>query len=261
MRVGLIIEYDGAEFYGSQLQKAQYRTVQAELEASLHALYGAPIRIHFAGRTDRFVNATGQVAAYAPPKFIEPLAIFGALNDRLPPDLKVCHAQYVPADFDPRHDATSRTYVYRLLNAATPPVIRRNHIAHYRHALNMQSMEDASRIFVGEHDFVAFAGPATPENASTVRKIHAITLTRDGDLVTFTLTANAFLHQQVRRMVAALLAIGTGRMEQDALVELVHNGQKGGFSTMADAHGLTLECVTYPNVGNKLPKTTLPNAK
>ena len=261
MRVGLIIEYDGAEFYGSQLQKAQYRTVQAELEASLHALYGEPIRVHFAGRTDRFVNATGQVAAYTPTKFIEPLAIFGALNDRLPPDLKVRHAQYVPDDFDPRHDATSRTYIYRLLNTPAPPVIKRNHIAHYRHALNMASMEDASRIFVGEHDFVAFAGPATPADASTVRQMHEITLARDGDLVTFTLTANAFLHQQVRRMVAALLAIGTGRLQKDALTELVRNGQKGGFSTMADAHGLTLESVTYPNTGDKLPKITLPNAE
>ena len=63
MRFGLVVEYDGTEFHGSQLQ-SNSRTVQGELEHALQQIFSKQIRVHFASRTDSGVHARGQVGRF-----------------------------------------------------------------------------------------------------------------------------------------------------------------------------------------------------
>jgi len=259
MRIGLIIEYDGTRFHGSQLQTAGQRTVQGELETALADLYGKATRAHFASRTDSGVHAVGQAVAFDVAKHIETDAIMNALNDRLPRDVKVQLAQAVPDDFDPRRAAIGRVYAYNLLNAPAPPVVKRNYIAHQRQPLNIALMQTAAQALVGEHDFVSFAGPATPPDASTTRRVQEATVTADARLITITITANAFLHQQVRRIVGALIAVGAERLAPSEFETLITNGHKAGWTKMAPANGLILQRVIYKD-GQKLPPKSAPNA-
>src|SRR5215204_1305043 len=89
----LTLAYDGTNFAGSQVQPNQ-RTVQGELERILGGMAEGPIRAVFAGRTDRGVHATGQVAAVALPSWgTAALELQRALNARLPVDLSTIDAE------------------------------------------------------------------------------------------------------------------------------------------------------------------------
>src|SRR5947207_5963703 len=109
----LILHYDGSAFAGWQRQKAD-RTVQAELEAALERLTGSRLPVTGAGRTDAGVHAVGQAAAAAVPGKWQPEALVRALNAVLPPDVWVAAACRMQSGFNPRRDATERTYCYRL---------------------------------------------------------------------------------------------------------------------------------------------------
>jgi tRNA pseudouridine(38-40) synthase len=63
MRIGLGLEYDGAEFNGWQSQRGA-RTVQDTLETALSKVADYPIKVICGGRTDAGVHAVGQVVHF-----------------------------------------------------------------------------------------------------------------------------------------------------------------------------------------------------
>jgi tRNA pseudouridine38-40 synthase len=255
MRVGLVIEYEGTALHGSQLQ-ANARTVQGELEAALHAIFGEMKRVHLASRTDAGVHAMGQVAAFDADERLDPETIRKALNHYLPEDIRTRCAQRAPDAFDPRRQATYREYVYTMNDAPSAPAVFRRTEVHVRHRLDEAAMDDASRALVGSHDFAAFAGPATPDSASTVRRVESAVVRRKGDRLIFTLRGNAFLHQQVRRTAAALVAVGRGAMDRDGFESLVATGDRGAASKVLAPHGLCLNKIGYDDEGScGLPQT------
>jgi len=245
---GLVIEYDGTGFSGSQLQ-ARARTVQGELETALEKLFACHIRVKLASRTDSGVHATGQVAAFVAPKRLDEDTVRRALNFHLPEDLRVRCAQAVPHGFDPRRRARSREYVYTLNDAASPPAINRRTECHIRGRLDEGAMDAAARILTGTRNFAAFAGPATLKGAPTVRKVYSSNVRREGDRVLFTVRANAFLHQQMRRMGAALIDVGLGRMDISQFTSLVTDGARGQAKKVAKPQGLCLTNVEYGGNG------------
>ena len=106
-RFAATVSYDGAAFAGSQRQP-RARTVQGELEASAERLFGAPVRVDLAGRTDAGVHAVGQVAAFTAETALAPETVERALNARLDDDVAVRDVRAVPAAFDPRRWARRR---------------------------------------------------------------------------------------------------------------------------------------------------------
>ena len=248
MRFGLIIEYDGAGFHGSQLQ-ANLRTVQGVLEMALSSAFEAPVRPRLASRTDTGVHALGQVAAFDAETGMDGDTIRKALNYFLPEDVRVRCSQRVADKFDPRRDASWREYAYTLNDAQAQPAIHRGTEVHVRERLDEAAMAEAARELVGAHDFKAFAGPATPNDAPTVRRVDAAQVARDGERVRFSIRANAFLHQQIRRTAAALVSVGTGRMTPEAFGELLRSGSKGAAKRPLAPHGLCLERISYEGEG------------
>jgi tRNA pseudouridine38-40 synthase len=248
MRFGLIIEYDGAGFHGSQLQ-ANLRTVQGVLEDALLSVFEAPVRPRLASRTDTGVHALGQVAAFDADTGMDGETIRKALNYFLPDDVRIRCSQRVADQFDPRRDASWREYAYTLNDAEVRPAIHRGTEVHVRGRLDEAAMAEAAKTLVGTHDFKAFAGPATPLDAPTVRRVVDTQVTRQGDRVRFSIRANAFLHQQIRRTAAALTAVGTGRMTPSEFGELVHSGSKGEANRPLAPHGLCLERILYEGEG------------
>jgi tRNA pseudouridine38-40 synthase len=245
---GLIVEYDGTDFHGSQLQ-ANARTVQGELERALAAIMGRRTRVRLASRTDAGVHATAQVAVFEAQTRLGADSLRKALNHHLPEDIRVRCAQTAQWRFDPRRRARSREYVYTLNDSVTAPAVFRRTESHVRQRLDEQAMQAAAREFVGAHDFAAFAGPGVAEAASTVRRIDAAAVCREGDRVLFTVRGNAFLHQQVRRMTSALVEAGTGKTGPGAVSALLAGGKRRNAGRIVAPHGLCLISIQYDGAG------------
>ena len=244
MRIGLIVEYEGTGFHGSQLQ-ANVRTVQGELEDAAKELFGAHRRVALASRTDSGVHAKGQVAALDADTVLTACDIRNALNFHLPEDVKVRHVAPVAADFDPRRHARNRTYEYKLTDAASPPVIGRRTSVHVRSRLDHVAMDAACRHLTGQKDFAAFAGPATRRDASTVRNVESAVVERKGDTVKFRITASSFLNQQIRRTTGVLAEVGRGKAEPRLMQDLLNDSVRGAATRVMPARGLCLMSISY----------------
>jgi len=251
MRIGLVVEYDGTEFHGSQLQ-SNARTVQGEIEKALLKIFQKNIRIYLASRTDSGVHARGQVGRFDQQTDMSPDQIRKALNYHMTKDVRIMCAQRVqggPQGFDPRSDASSRTYVYTLNDAQSEPALGRYFVTHVRTNLDAVIMNDASQAFVGSHDFAAFAGPSTLDNAPTRRVVEHASVIRYGDNVEITITANAYLHQQMRRIVGVLYDVGRGNSSINIVDELLSSEQRGAASNVMPPEGLCLTKITYNGSG------------
>ena len=244
MRIGLIVEYEGTAFHGSQLQ-ANVRTVQGELEDAAKELFGTPGRVRLASRTDAGVHAIGQVAALDAETVLTASDIRNALNYHLPEDVKVRQVGPVEPEFDPRRHARNRTYDYKLTDAASPPAIDRRTSVHVRSRLDHVAMDAACRYMAGEKDFAAFAGPATSHDASTVRNVDSAVVERNGDTVKFRITANSFLNQQVRRIAGVLAEVGRGKAGPDLVRDLLDDSARGAATRVMPARGLCLMSISY----------------
>ncbi|MDA1257547.1 MAG: tRNA pseudouridine(38-40) synthase TruA [Chloroflexi bacterium] len=254
MRIGLVIEYDGTDLHGSQLQ-VRDRTVQGEIEGVLPTVFGKPLRLSMASRTDAGVHGTGQVGAFNAETDLEDTEIRDALNHYLPDDVAIVCAGRVGDNFNPRRDAVSREYRYTFKDRPSRSPFNRYRTAHVRHRLDERVMDEAATHFNGEHDFAAFAGPATPSDAITVRRVEHTAVSRDGDEVSFDIRGNAFLHQQVRRMVGALVRVGRKKMDYEQFQALIDRAERGCAKDLAPARGLCLTKVNYPGAdGTGLPR-------
>ena len=210
-----------------------------------------------ASRTDAGVHGTGQVGAFNVETDLNDQKIRDAINHYLPEDVASVCASRVADDFDPRRDATSREYRYTINDRRSRSPFSRHRAAHVRQRLDQSAMNEAATRLVGEHDFAAFAGPATPPDAITVRRVEESGVERNGDEVEFTIRGNAFVHQQVRRVVGALVRVGRSQMEPDQFQELIHRAERGLATDLAPARGLCLTKVNYLGAdGTGLPRTT-----
>ncbi|NQW21380.1 MAG: tRNA pseudouridine(38-40) synthase TruA [Chloroflexi bacterium] len=251
MRFGLIVEYEGTEFYGSQLQ-AEARTVQGEIENALLNIFNKNIRVYLASRTDSGVHARGQVGRFDEETNMSPDQIRKALNHYMAKDVRIRCAQAVkdgPDGFDPRSDASSRTYVYRFNDARSAPVLGRHYVTHVRAKLDAEVMNVASQSLVGLHDFTAFAGPSTPSGAPTLRNVESASTTRKGDNIEFEITANAYMHQQIRRIAGVLYDVGRGNATTEIVGRLLASKSRGAASHVMPAEGLCLEEISYNGSG------------
>jgi len=213
MQVKLKLEYDGTNYSGWQLQEGQ-DSIQGRLEAALSRIFGAPVRVRAAGRTDAGVHARGQVAAAHLPRQFDARELARALNAMLPDDIAVLEAAEVDEQFDPRRDARLRIYEYRVLNRALRSVFARNSAWLAREPLDVDAMNAAAAEFVGEHDFAAFRSLGSEEK-TTVRHIAVSQWHRereqDTQCLVYRVEASAFLRHMVRTMVAAMVEVGRGK--------------------------------------------------
>jgi tRNA pseudouridine38-40 synthase len=234
------VEYDGTDFAGFQVQPGG-RTVQGELEAALARITGeSRVRVAAAGRTDAGVHAQGQVIAFTDPKGRPANELARALNALLPGDVSVRDMRRVPAGFNPRRAARYREYRYTVWNGPRSP-LRERFALGVRDPLDTAAMERVGSVLVGRHDFSAF-GVA---HRQPVRTVHSVRVRRQGSLVTIDVAADAFLRQMVRRIVAALLGAGHGKIDEEAMAAALASSQPAFHGATAPAKGLCLRRVVY----------------
>lgn len=243
----LLLQYDGGAFAGWQRQKSD-RTVQAELEAALERLTGAATTVLGAGRTDAGVHAMGQAAAAAVPDKWLPDELVRALNALLPSDVWVSSAQRMRPGFNPRRDASERTYCYRIgLDPGARSPFRRRYEWAVTPPLDTGRLAEATALLPGEHGFQALSAAGQEKPHYRCRVLEACWQQReDGAGLEFWITADRFLHHMVRFLVGLLVEIGRGRREATDLAALLDHDDNQSAAPPAPAHGLFLVNVRYP---------------
>ncbi|MBW0114030.1 tRNA pseudouridine(38-40) synthase TruA [Pseudonocardia abyssalis] len=239
------LSYDGTDFSGWAMQPG-LRTVCGVLVDALSTVLREPVAVTVAGRTDAGVHATGQVAHADLPADPDTAWLVRRLARLLPPDVRVRAVTPVPPAFDARFGALRRHYRYRIATAAhgADPLRARDTVS-WPHPVDVDAVNAASALLLGEHDFAAFC--KRRDGATTVRALQELHWTPDADgVVTAAVAADAFCHSMVRSLVGALLDVGRGRRSVDWPAALLLRGERASEVPVAPAHGLTLVAVDYP---------------
>jgi tRNA pseudouridine38-40 synthase len=249
MNYKLLIQYDGTDFHGWQIQEGQ-RTVQGELTRVLSLLEGANVQVFGSGRTDAGVHAEGQVASVKLSKFFEPEKLRAAVNGNLRRDVRVLKVEKATDDFHARFSATGKTYAYRVVNAPVLSPFWARYAVLESRPLNLTEMQKAAQAFLGVHDWTAFSA-ASAEAENRVREITELTIeTRwnsraSAAFFDITVSAEGFLRYMVRSIVGTLLEVGREEKSVETVQEAILTGNRFLAGATAPAHGLTLLRVSY----------------
>jgi tRNA pseudouridine38-40 synthase len=244
MRIAAIIEYDGSRFSGWQRQDRQ-QTVQGCVEQALSRVADHPVRITVAGRTDAGVHALGQVIHFESDAQRSSHAWVRGANSHLPVAVALLWSGEVDAAFHARFAATGRHYRYLILNRVVRPTYLAGRVTHEYRPLDIARMQAGARHLLGTHDFTSFRSIQC-EAQSPVRELRALEVSREGEIVSIHVYANAFLHHMVRNLAGVLMAIGAGEREPAWAGDVLaaRDRTQGGVTAAPD--GLYLTCVEYP---------------
>ena len=240
MRLLAIVEYDGSNFEGFQIQKRR-RTVQGELEKALYHITRERVRVIGAGRTDTGVHATGLGVHFDTAWSKSAEVLQRALNAVLPTDIAIRQLVLVPPDFSSRFSAKSRVYRYAIINQAIRAPLAERYALRVAEPLDADAMNAAARSLIGQHDFGAFGSP--PHGDNTVREMYRAQVRREAERVNVELEANAFLYRMVRRIVGTLILVGKGSLSVGEFRDVLENKRRAGESV--PPHGLCLIQVKY----------------
>lgn len=243
-RVKLVLEYDGSNYVGWQIQQ-NGPSVQGRLQRALQELLGDPVSVWAAGRTDAGVHATGQVVAFDSPKQLPTKAYWMGLNGLLPDDIAVISAEEVAPAFDPRRWARGKRYRYRVSNRRSRSPLRRHTHWEIFQPLNLPAMQECVRPLLGAHDFSGFRA-ADCQAAHANREISRLELSGVvGDEISLVIEGTAFLKHMVRNIMGSVVEVGRGREPASFLATILEGRDRTRAGQTAPPQGLTLEAVFY----------------
>ncbi len=245
MRWAAGVEYDGTDFHGWEVQEGELRTIQAVVERGLSVVADESIAVTVAGRTDAGVHAVGQVIHFDTEVERDPYAWLRGVNSNLPADVRLRWVQAVSADFHARYAATARTYRYGILSCPAASALLRDRLAWTWKALDVDAMQAGANHLLGEQDFSAFRAAACQAQHAR-REVQAVRCWRQGAVVWFEVRANAFLHHMVRNFMGSLIEVSAGERPPEWIAELLANRDRTQAGMTADAAGLYLVEVDYP---------------
>ncbi|GJF29318.1 tRNA pseudouridine synthase A [Kitasatospora sp. NE20-6] len=257
-RIRFDLAYHGAEFSGWARQRGR-RTVQEEIESALQIVTRSalPFALTVAGRTDAGVHARGQVAHVDLPEDLwaeHGEKLLRRLAGRLPADVRIHRVSEAPHGFDARFAAVWRRYAYRVADqpGGVDPLLR-GHVLWHDRPLDVDRMNEAARLLLGEHDFAAYCKKR--EGATTIRTLLELRWDRvpvdpyaaqEGTLAVATVRADAFCHNMVRSLVGAMLLVGDGHRSPEFPGEVLAGRVRNSAVNVVRPYGLTLEEVGYP---------------
>jgi len=258
----LTLTYDGTDYYGWQIQPG-LPTIQGELQAAIKRVlsseWGELPLPQGSGRTDAGVHALGQVASFEIAAPIPPENLQRALNRTLPPAIRVLETRIVPAAFHARHSAAAKTYEYRIFRGELCSPFLAPWVHHCRWDLDFETLHDAANAVIGEHDFLSLAA-SDPDRTlrseedldsptrSSIRTIFSSEWTESpGDILTYRVRGNGFLHHMVRNLVGTMLEISRGQFPAGSMPAILEARSRSAAGPTAPAKGLFLHSVEYPD--------------
>ena len=260
LRLKIKLAYDGTAFSGWAKQPDR-RTVQEEFEKAFSTVSRHQGETIVAGRTDAGVHATAQVIHVDVPVGTDQIDLAYRLNRLLDSDIRVLDIEVAPEGFHARFSALRRHYQYQIVdgNKAINPLDRYDRASWYR-PLDLDRLNEASSLLLGEHDFAAFC--KYREGATTIRTLETFKWERKADgLLVAQVVADAFCYSMVRNLVGAAVCVAEGRFEPSWIAEMLANRQRISDSMVFPPEGLTLVQVDYPNNTQLLARAALTIAR
>ena len=243
-RILLTLRYDGTAYHGWQVQPNGV-TVQQVLQDAVERVTGVRSGITGCSRTDAGVHADMFCCCFDTASPLRGDKLCSALNFHLPRDVSVYDAREVEEAFHPRYHAKGKRYVYRIWNGKQRHPMYEKYAIWLKKPLDVSALNTLVQDYVGTHDFAAFCGAGSDVQGATERTIHSCTVTRQGDLVLFTVEGDGFLYNMVRIMVGTLLEMAAGRLPSDSIPTILGGRDRTAAGPTAPAQGLCLERVFY----------------
>jgi tRNA pseudouridine38-40 synthase len=241
--IKLTLEYDGTNYFGYQKQKEKV-TIQETLEEAISLLTNEKIEIIGSSRTDAGVHAKGFVANFKTNSTIPGMKFREAINYRLPDDIVIIKSEEVDAEFHSRYNAKGKTYSSSIVNRDVYPAIGRNYFYHVKKKLNIISMKEACKYFIGTYDFSAFksSGSSTKTSVRTIKDLH---IEYENNIIKIYVTGDGFLYNMVRIIVGTLLMVGNNKIKPEGITKIIESKDRTKAGVCVPANGLILEKVFY----------------
>ncbi|MGC1873168.1 MAG: tRNA pseudouridine synthase A [Acidobacteriaceae bacterium] len=291
----LILSYDGTDFHGWQIQPEK-PTIQGTLADAIASVTGEQVLPQGSGRTDAGVHARGQVASFSLRAAIPAENLQRALNRILPAAIRILSAEHAAEDFHARHSAVGKVYQYRIFRGGICSPFLSRYVSACRWPLDLEAMQSAAEIILGEHDFTSFAASDPDRTArfesedarsdgigeesfatqafSNIRRIETSQWSREsvlplpgalrtmligpsaassgdytsedgGEILTYTVRGNGFLHHMVRNLVGTFIEVGRGRMSPAEVPRILESRDRALAGPTTAASGLCLMKVLY----------------
>ncbi len=249
-RYAATLAYDGSAYQGFQRQPEPRATIQLTLEKAISAVAAQRVSIVAAGRTDAGVHASGQVIAFDLEWKHDDDDLLRAINSQLPRDIALL-ALWRQAGFHPRYDALWRQYAYRIATPATRQPLLARYVWQLGGAsLDMERMNAAAALCLGEHDFAAFGTPPQAGSSNTVRQIYRSAWDLEespfGATYCYRVRGTAFLYHMARRLAGLMAQVGSGAISPGEFKAILQSRDIARAKVLAPARGLVLEAVGYP---------------
>lgn len=243
MRIAFIVEYDGTDYAGWQVQKNAV-TVQQKIEEALLTLNKGKITVYGAGRTDSGVHARGQCGHFDIEANIPAEKYAFILNTLLPHDIRIKRSWEASPDFHCRFSAKGKRYIYRIINGPHDSALLTRYAMHVPEKMDLSAMRAAAEEIRGTHDFAAFCAAGSSAK-TTVRTVSRLDIEKTGELIEITVEGNGFLYNMVRIIAGTLIEVGKGKKTPAEVGEIIRGKVRKEAGMTADAKGLTMDEVFY----------------
>lgn len=242
----LTLAYDGTQYAGWQVQP-NATTIQSSIENALKQIYGKPISIVGAGRTDAGVHARGQVAHFNLEQNIDENKLLQSLNHLTNPDIRILSLTPVEDDFHSRFSAKRKIYHYHVFLGRFPDPFTRLYYTLHPFDIDPSLISESLPLLTGTHDFSSFANDqhkgACAKNA--VRTLYRFEMFIEKESLRFELEANGFLYKMVRNLIGLVLEIGTKKRSLDEIPHILRAKDRKQAAKAAPAQGLFLHEIIY----------------
>ncbi len=240
----LTISYDGKRYHGWQIQQNAV-AVQEVFQNALQKVLGALPDIKGCSRTDSGVHAYEYCVSVKTDHAIPCERLVGALNHFLPEDMAVHACREVGENFHARYSCVGKEYVYKIWNHPIRDPFLQGYALHYWYPLDVDQLNQAAQGYLGRHDFTSFCTVDSRERGDLTRCVTKSQVTRQGDMVLFTVAADGFLYNMVRIMVGTLLRVAQGKIEPEQIPEILAAKNRKLAGPTAPPWGLYLNKVDY----------------
>lgn len=237
------IAYNGSAYHGFQVQENAL-TVEEVVQDAIERIVGKRESIIGCSRTDAGVHANSYFFNMHTENPIECDRFVAAMNHHLPHDIAAVSCKEVDGQFHARYDAKEKEYVYKILNSSVKNPFMHELLFQYKYPIDVEKLDRAAKHFLGTHDFAAFRKEDTKERDS-VRTIYKSEVSRDGDIITFTVCGNGFLYNMVRIMVGTLIGVAQGKIDENEIPEIIESRDRTRAGITAPPCGLYLNRVKY----------------
>ena len=244
-RYQIIIEYDGSNLCGFQIQK-KGNTVQKLVQFTISKILKEKIKIIGSSRTDRGVHAWGQSAHFNTKKkiintgkFIQSLNFF--LNKKL---ISIIEIKKKSLSFHARYSVKERIYEYIILNRLASPSIDKNKVWYIRKKLDLQRMKKGAKKLLGKNDFSTFRA-SNCYSKSPIKTLTKASINKRSEKIIFQFKSKSFLRNQVRSMVGCLVYLGQKKWSLKKFENVFKLRKRKLCAPPAPSHGLYLFKVNY----------------